>query len=70
MVNIQYKMKNRGFYIKQDKDKNVFYLFINKEQFKVFLDEQSEDWQKFIIYENKDINSKFSHNIKRLEAHE
>lgn len=70
MVNIQYNMKNRGFYIKEDKERKVFYLFIHKEQFKTFLDELGQDWQKFVIYENKDISAKFSHNIKRLEEHE
>jgi hypothetical protein len=56
-------MKNRGFYVRKAKDDKL-QLFINIEQFKRFLDENSKslEWLKFTIYKNK--SETFGYNIK------
>jgi hypothetical protein len=56
-------MKNRGFYIRKEKDEKIN-LFINVEQFKQFIEENrnSKEWLKFTIYKNS--NKNFGYNIK------
>ena len=65
MVNIKKIMKNRGFYLKENKGQKLD-LYINIEQFKQFLDDNADglEWLKFTIYKNDNINSGFTHNIK------
>jgi hypothetical protein len=56
-------MEKRGFYIRKGKDDKI-HLFINVEQFKKYLEENSsgKEWLKFTIYKNK--NEDFGFNIK------
>jgi hypothetical protein len=56
-------MEKRGFYLRKGKDDKI-QLFINIEQFKKYLEDNSKGlaWLKFTIYKNK--NEDFGYNIK------
>lgn len=59
-------MEKRGFYVNKV-DQGQLALFINIEQFKQYLEQQSKEglnWLRFDIFENKP-GAKLSHNIKQ-----
>lgn len=60
-------MDQRGFYVKICPKTQKIFLFVNFEQFKEYIAiNGSQQWNKFVIYENDDKSGKYSHNIKLI----
>lgn len=59
-------MEKRGFYIKKDSESGETLLFIEVEQFKKYLEANSngKSWLKFKIFKSK--NESFGLNIKLI----
>lgn len=64
-------MDQRGFYIKKCNKTDKLELFINYVQFAQYIKENgSNEWNKFVIYENENKEGKYSHNIKLINNKE